>query len=517
MKHLDILFELIKSLNKSEKGYFKKFVSIYGAQKENNYLQLFNLINSQDSYDEDKLKEELKKNKTVKWFSSEKKYLHKLILKSLRNYYSGESVDSYLAELLNNIEILHKKTLYKQCIKLIDKAKAIAIENEKYNKLLELLKWEKTIYSYNQRSELKTIAPFEEETGVINKLLNEHQYEKLSFEMSVITVKDRHFRNKEQLRGMKILIDSPLLQNESLAISSGAKILFHNTWARYHEINRDYTKSKEALKKIVEEIDRNPELIINQTFLCISTYNNYMNICLMQEKYDEHKKTLALLQKQIPAVVRLKPESVAIRLFESQCNHQLAVNIGLGNFNESLSLIPEIERQLALYEGKMVSQAELTIYYNLVYTFIGAEEYKRAKIWVNKLITDYAVRFSLVMEDAYSFILILNLIIHYELKNYDELVHYWRSTFRFLSKRKRLFKTESIFLQFFRKNLTSVKSEKEMIPAFTELLNELNDAMKDPFEKQILNYFDIISWLKSKIQNKPFAAVIQARHLKRKN
>jgi len=516
MRQSEPLFELIKSLNKSEKGYFKKFVSLYGDQADSNYLQLFDAINDQDKYDEPQIKTALKKSKAGKWLASEKIYLHKLILKALRNYHAGESIDNQIAEMLNNIEILHKKALYAQCVKVIDKAKKIALRNEKFSKLLDLLRWEKSIYSYNQRSELKAADSFEEETEIVNKLQNEHRYEKLSFQMSSFTIKERHVRNLDLLSEMEKAIKDPLLQNEKLAISNSAKILYHNTWARYHEINGDLVKSKASLKKILNEIDSDPELAIRQTFLCISTYNNYLNICLMQEDYEEHKKALERLQKQIPSITQQTPESLAIRLFESQSNQELAVNISIGNFKEALSLVPQMEKQLKHYEGKMVRQAELVIYYNLAYICIGAGEFKQAKTWVNKITTDHAAGSALILQDAYSFALIFNLIIQYELKNYDGLAYYWRSTYRHLLKRKRLYKTENIFLQFFRKNLTIEKSEVQVKLAFKELLKELKEVMKDPFEKQVLNYFDINSWLESKVQDKTFAGIVQSKYMEKR-
>jgi hypothetical protein len=514
MKQPDALFELIKSLNKSEKGYFKKFISIYGNPAENNYLQLFELINKQEEYNENKIKREIGKVKTIKWLSSEKKYLYKLILKSLRNFHAEESIDNQLSVLVSNIEMLHKKALYRQCLKIIIKAKKIAGANEKYNKMLEILKWEKTIYGYSRDIGSKIDLTVEEETKAIKRLENEQQYKSLSYKMSSITYRERHLRNEDRMREVKKLMNSPLLQGEEKAVTSVAKLSYHNLWARYYEIKGDLAKSKAFLKKIIAEIERNSELIIRETFSCISTYNNYLNICLMQNEFEEHKRTLGLLQKQIPVIVRQKPESIALRLFEVQSNHQLALHIGTGNFKHLLSLIPEMEKQLLLYEGKMVVQAEFAVNYNIAYAYIVTAKYRQAKKWLSKLIGEYQTKYSPFMKDVHSFALILNLIVQYELKNYDSLGYYWRSTYRHLFKNKGLFKTEEIILRFFRTHLTAVKSEKEMIPAYKELLNELRKIMKDPFEKEVLNYFDILSWLESKIQNRPFSLIIQSRHNK---
>ena len=57
----DDLFLLIKSLNTSEKRYFKLFADRQGSGKYKSYLKVFDLIDDQeDIYDEQLLKKKLK-------------------------------------------------------------------------------------------------------------------------------------------------------------------------------------------------------------------------------------------------------------------------------------------------------------------------------------------------------------------------------------------------------------------------------------------------------------------------
>ncbi len=49
------LHELIKSLNKSEKRYFKVFSSRHTIGEENSYIKLFDFIDKMDEYDEEEL------------------------------------------------------------------------------------------------------------------------------------------------------------------------------------------------------------------------------------------------------------------------------------------------------------------------------------------------------------------------------------------------------------------------------------------------------------------------------
>ncbi|MFZ1593345.1 MAG: hypothetical protein WAT27_14735, partial [Chitinophagales bacterium] len=84
MKPSDNLFKLIKSLDKSEKGYFKKFALGHG--KNSNYILLFNAIDTQDVYDEEALLKKFKTQAFAKQIAVTKNYLWELILRSQRQY-----------------------------------------------------------------------------------------------------------------------------------------------------------------------------------------------------------------------------------------------------------------------------------------------------------------------------------------------------------------------------------------------------------------------------------------------
>src|SRR5439155_27309205 len=105
--------------------------------------------------------------------------------------------------------------------------------------------------------------------------------------------------------------------------------------------------------------------------------------------------------------------------------------------------------------------------------------------------------------------LILNLIVHYELGNEDILPYIVKSTYRFLYNRNRLYKFENSVLGFIAKKLPHITTGQEITEAFKKLKAELQEITKDPFEKRALEYFDFISWLESKIENRPFAEIVR--------
>ena len=171
MKPSTELFKLVKSLTKSEKRFFKLSSSLQSGEK--NYLKIFDYIEHQSSYDENALKEEFGNQTFIKHLPSEKNHLYKLILKSLRSYYSEQSISSSLKQEIKNVEILYNKALYKECEKFVGRAKQTAKRYEKFYYWFELIGWEKKLLeSAYESGEFSTDLDklVEEEERVIAKL-----------------------------------------------------------------------------------------------------------------------------------------------------------------------------------------------------------------------------------------------------------------------------------------------------------------------------------------------------------
>ncbi|MBK8581625.1 MAG: hypothetical protein IPL86_07265 [Flavobacteriales bacterium] len=129
MKPSPELYDLIHSLTKSEKRFFKLHSALQSGEK--NYLRLFDAIHAQSGgYDEAALKKQFAKETFIQHLPSEKNHLYKLILKALRSYHAESSVSGQLKQQVSNIEILYNKSLYEEASKVLVRAKRVAKENE---------------------------------------------------------------------------------------------------------------------------------------------------------------------------------------------------------------------------------------------------------------------------------------------------------------------------------------------------------------------------------------------------
>ena len=139
----DTLFVLIKSLSKSEKRQFKLYVGRLGVNADAKFLALFNLLDKMRRYDEKVILQcEIVKKSQL---SNLKAHLYKQILISLRLNPGNQNVRVQLRKQLDFATILYQKGLYKQSLKLLDKAKSIAIDKEEKNIAYEIVELEKVI------------------------------------------------------------------------------------------------------------------------------------------------------------------------------------------------------------------------------------------------------------------------------------------------------------------------------------------------------------------------------------
>src|SRR5690349_17301945 len=140
----DSLFQLIKSLEKSEKRNFKLYVKRNSATVDLKIIQLFDAMDKMTDYDEEAL---LKRNKSIKkqQISNIKAHLYRQILSSLRLLNNDENIDIQLHEQMDHARILYNKGLYLQSLKILDKIKENAKAHNQHTFLLQVLFFEKKI------------------------------------------------------------------------------------------------------------------------------------------------------------------------------------------------------------------------------------------------------------------------------------------------------------------------------------------------------------------------------------
>ena len=117
-----------------------KFARRHIKDKDNNYIRLFSAINQQvNDYDENLIKDKFKRENFIKQLTSAKNYLYNMILKSLVSYNDDKTTDSVLSNLKSQYTILYRKTLFEQAEVILNRAKKIASDADRFSKLADIL------------------------------------------------------------------------------------------------------------------------------------------------------------------------------------------------------------------------------------------------------------------------------------------------------------------------------------------------------------------------------------------
>ena len=97
----DILFQLVRSLEKSEKRHFKLYITRSSAKADLKIIQLFDALDKMPEYDEKVLLRKLP-FVTKPQLSNLKTHLYKQLLASLRLLKTAENTDLQLSEQLDS-------------------------------------------------------------------------------------------------------------------------------------------------------------------------------------------------------------------------------------------------------------------------------------------------------------------------------------------------------------------------------------------------------------------------------
>lgn len=508
MKPSTELFNLIKSLSKSEKRFFKLSSSLQSGEK--NYLKIFDAIERQEGYDEEEIKDQFGDETFIKHFPSEKNHLYKLILKSLRSYHSDNSVNSLLKQEIKNIEILYKKALFRECNKFLKRAVKQAVLNEKFYYLFELISWEKILLeeafeSGDFNNDLDNLIV--EEHDCIAKLKNLAEYQILYSKINYIFRIGGFVKSDEEKGMVDEISRHHLIVNEDAPLSIRAESVRYYVKGFCSNAYRDYETSLKNFEKVKDLLDEHPHLRkdLGKRYLrsLINIIMGYLN-----KKNFKKAKELTEELETIQSKPGFNTLDIQFMVFSAQYIAKLVLLIRTGEFEEGVKLIPQISEELES-DRKVNKEQKLIFYYIISYIYFGAERYKEALQWINKVLNDNE---NTLRQDIYSYARIFNLVIHYELGNYDLLEYIIKSTNRYLNKKDREYKIETLLIEYI-KRFSKLPEGDQKQKLYIELREELDEHFKESSERVILEYFDFKAWILAKIDGVGFREMVIRRNI----
>ena len=502
----DFLFVLIKSLSKSEKRQFKIFASRLETSSNTKFIELFNIFDKSEVYDE-KL---ILKSGIIKkvQLSNLKSYLYKQILVSIRLNIPSQNIRYQLREQIDFAAILYNKGLYKQSLKILDKTKILALENDEKLMAYEIVEFEKLIESqYITRS----IQGRADELVIQAKELNyrntiSSKLSNLSLQLYGIMLKTGYVKSDEEYKYIDDYFRKHISKFDDKKFGFREKYWFYNAnlWRSF--LVQDFLSCYKYSLKWVTLFYDNPSMIhLNPVFFLKG--NHYLLESLYMLKYkSKFKKYLSLLENTIKDSHFPVNDNIASLSFLYVYNNKLNYHILEGTFAESEYLIPEVLNKLKIHTDHLDEHHEMLFYYKFASIYFGNEKYAECIFYLEKIINNKNLS---MREDLMCFARILCLIAHYELGKDYYLENQLKNTYKFLIKMNDLHEVQKEIIKFL-KNLNSIYPT-DIKKEFVKMRERFIELEKNTYEKRAFLYLDIISWLESKIENRKISDIIKEK------
>jgi len=498
------LFYLIKSLTRQEKRHLKIYASRHIIGGESKYMMLFDAIDKQKTYDESAIKKMYANEAFIKQLTVMKAYLYDIVLKSLDAFTLGNSIDSQIRQLQHYVKILYDKALYEQCEKVLLKAEKLAERHERHSLMLDIIDWKwkiiKTAY-FHKTSEKEIDELYNSRQNIVSVLSNYNTYDWLNNKMlQKVLRKGWLTRSAEEIKKEYTpIINNKAYDSESSPTSLRAKILFNNTQSVYYYLKGDIEKSNIYSQKLLEIFDNHPEMIESNTDDYISGLNNLIYTSIRSGNYQEAGESIGKLKSINPISIGLKAKIVGAAYLP-----EMIIYNSSGRIDAAILLVPEIEKLISGNEKYMTQRDVLYLYYNCACIYFKTGDFRKTSHYLARILNSTDI---MLLPDVHANARTLNLMVQYELEEFEHLQYMLRSTYRFLLKQERLYEFEKNVLGFIRK-LTDVQGSG-VLSLLRQLQDELMKLAKvNSYEKYAMEYFGFTDWLASKIQKVPIAEIM---------
>ncbi|MBI2271739.1 MAG: hypothetical protein HYU69_15470 [Bacteroidetes bacterium] len=495
------LYLIIHSLSAPEKAYIIR--NLRKNRQDSHYLKLFALINKQAEFDENSLLNQVKTFLPKKKFIHVKNRMNEVVLNKLENYHSGSSVNFIIQSYIKRAELFQSRNEIGLALKFLEKAKKLAIEQEKFE--YYLLIHGMILSGYRITSDVIKLreylnTSYKEHGTILEKIRHNEIYKKLAAEADLLGMRSGNIvNNAKDLKKLKGILNSGHLKKyeQTRTISAALNFLYIQSVAakllKQNDKALQYQKRWLIyLRKHLTHWEKYPE----QYLYTLS------NICGMES--DQEKRLH--LYDQAKEFIELLPPKDRNRLFPIIISN--FVNL-VGNVSptKAIELFNEIKGEVKKYSAS--DTVRLVLYLNMSINYFIVSDLRsmlKCLIYVIQYKGEHRIDAQLLGRFYF-------LICHFELKNYELIPYLINSYQKWIAKHCPTYKIELETLLYFKKTLTIFNNMKQQKEFFIQMKNDLG---KIPEQNSSLinkdNFF--LFWLDSKIENKLFIEIMKNKKKK---
>lgn len=508
----DILFQLIKSLEKAEKRHFKLYIKRSSAKEDLKIVRLFDALDRLETYDEKSLLKKLPGTEKRQLYNL-KTHLYGEILASLRLLKSADSLDLQLNEQFDYAHILYKKGLFQQSLKILDRAKETARANQKFYFLAQVVALEKRIENLHITRSMQSRA---EDLAIEANSVSRHidvvaRLSNLSLLLFSWFTRHGHARNEKDEAGVKKFMQDNLPPDARKVTGFYEQLYLYQSYCWYAFIRQDFLQYYRYAQKWVDLFTSQPLMIRVETSHYIKGLHYLLNAHFDLRNYKQFSVTLRKFEDFAQTSRVQDHDNFRIQAFVYISTAKINQHFILGTFREGLSLVPGIEEKLRENAIFLDEHRIMVMNYKIATLYFGSGDYSTCIDYLQLIINETGD----LRIDLQCYARLQHLLAHYELGNYEIMESLTKSVYRFMAKKENLTVIEEEMFKFLRHSFHNI-SAKKLKPELEKFLHKIKHLEQNRFETRSFAYLDIISWVESKVYQKPMGEIIHNKYLQSK-
>lgn len=499
------VFNLIKSLSKAEKRNFRIYAKRIQNSEELLFLRLFDIVDKQKSFDEQEIYANLGLTDRVQ-FSNLKRHLYTQIIASLRMLFKEKGANYKVREYVDYAYILYGKGLYLQALKILKKAKEMAKKHHLIYLQLTIIEFEKKIETRHiTRSGTNHALNLLEESERIQKNANHLVgLSNLRIQMHAKYLRDGHVKDLEEAKEIRAYYHEKTNPMDLENLGLMERIFYVQSRVWYNYILLDFVSCMKYAVEWIELLDKHPTMIERDTDLYMRGYHYILTSANHTKSHQTHKEYLEKFEAYRTNNYKRFNTNSQILSFLYVHTGRLNSIILNGNFRDAEPVIQKSIIRIRKYNYKLDDHRIMVFYFKFAWIYLGANKTDKAINYLNKIINN---ELNKLREDIQNYARILMLICHYESGNIDILQYLINTYSAYFQRKKEINNFLKISMEMFAALKAKGASEHRSI--LKDYFKQLKSIVEDPYERRILDYVDIISWIDSKILNLPLQTYVE--------
>src|SRR5690606_35842459 len=295
----DPLFQLIKSLSKSEKRNFKLYARRLISNEDAKFLKLFDTMDRMAAYDEHLILQRAPVTKLQ--LANMKAHLYKQILISLRLKYTDIREELQLREQIDFARILYNKGLYMQSLKLLEKAKVLASQYNQDLMGLEVVEFEKLIESQHITRSLSNRADqlATESSTLCQQIQRKNALSNLALKLYGLYLKVGYVRSEKDKAFVEAFYSANLPSYEIEKLSFDEKLFLYQAQVWYYHIMQDFPLCYRSAQHWVDLYEEYPLMKKINTGSYLKGYHYLLDTLFYLQRYSKFRETLDKFSEDI--------------------------------------------------------------------------------------------------------------------------------------------------------------------------------------------------------------------------